>query len=110
MELNISSSKINNVNDILNLFVKLNIEVQVIETKSTIKNCNNRLSIESGYKIKIYKYNRDTFKEIVWKALKDKFHLECAFIKVENEYMGCILNWPEVFTPSKCSGKKIDVN
>ena len=26
-----------------------------------------------------------------------------AFIQYKNEYMGCILNWPGVFTKSNCT-------
>ena len=105
IKLNISSTKITNIRDILNLFIELNIDVQIVKTLSTIKTKNNNIIVENGYTIKIFEYDKETFKDKIWKLLKEKFDLQCAFIKIDNEYMGCILNWPCVFTPSNCPKK-----
>ena len=60
--------------------------------------------IEHGYAISFERetFDRETFKEQVWEPLKTRCSLTCAFVKVPDEYMGCIYNWPEVFSPSLC--------
>ena len=101
--LNISS--VNHVDDkeLIKMFVELKIECQVIKSKSSVKCINNTFTIEDGYKINIFTdIDGKIFKETVWKKLKDLMIIDCAFIQYNNEYMGCILNWPGVFTKSHC--------
>ena len=90
-------------NDILDIFVTRNIECQIIQTKSVVK-CNKKKGIiENGFMIKIFNIEPLEFKELIWVKLKKLMNLNCAFIKYREEYSGCILNWPGIFTPSKCN-------
>ena len=53
-------------------------------------------------KVKFFNLKDEDFKEKVWNILQPKLNLECAYVKVEERYMGCIYNWPKVFTESNC--------
>ena len=103
MEINISSEYITNNShlDILKFFQSNNISVQVFNTGSTVK-YNKKYKIENGLLIKLFDLSTDDFKNIVWPYLKDKYKLNCAYVKYTDKYMGCILNWPNVFTKSNC--------
>ena len=52
---------------------------------------------EPGYRI--------DFRDNIWPKLKEQFGLKCAFVCKKYEYMGCILNWTNVFTNSNCVSK-----
>jgi len=58
-------------------------------------------TIEDGYHLKFFDLDKDDFKYKIWRKLKKMLKLKCAFIKTE-DYRGCILNWPNVFTKSNC--------
>ncbi len=89
--------------EILHLFDKLNIEAQLIQTESSVKDLSGKMVFEKGYIIRIFNYNtKENFKNDIWIPLQKKFNLICGHIKVNEEYTGCILNWPGVFTPSNC--------
>ena len=100
--LNISTETKAESDEILNIFLNNKVEVQLIETQNTVKNHKGTFKIEKGYSLKIFDIKRDTFKTKIWNPLKKLLDLKCAFIIVENEYMGCILNWPGVFCKTKC--------
>ena len=60
-------------------------------------------SLEQGYHIKLIDFDRANFKREVWEPLKDLLGIKCAFVKDEDYYMGCVLNWPSVFVRSRCA-------
>jgi hypothetical protein len=101
--LNISTNIIddNLEEKIIKLFTKNNIECQLIKTKSSVK-YSNLHEIENGFQIKMFKIEPIFFKEHIWSNLKKMMNLKCAFVKYDEEYMGCVLNWPNVFTNSNC--------
>ena len=61
-----------------------------------------KTGLEYGFHIKCLKIENFAFLINVWNPLKKILDLECAFIKVDNDYMGCILNWPNITTISNC--------
>lgn len=80
----------------------LDVTSQVYKTYNKVK-YGKYMSIESGFCIKIFDIDNITFKEMVWKPLKKRFNLKCAYVKKEDDYRGCILNWPGLFRPTICS-------
>ena len=56
---------------------------------------------EHGVIIKFFKTNQNEIKKI-WEKLKKCFNLKCAFVQHDSYYMGCILNWPGVFSKNNC--------
>ena len=87
---------------ILNLFDKHKLEVQIVKTKSVVK-YNDDMKFESGYILKVHHCDDyKGFKDNIWEPLQKKFNLTCGYVVVDKEYMGCILNWPGVFTESNC--------
>ena len=63
---------------------------------------NGKLVRKAGFCIKTLDVESMLYKEKVWEPLKKLLNLKCGFIKKEDEYMGCILNWPNVFRTSQC--------
>ena len=57
---------------------------------------------EPGYRIDFRDITNENFRDNIWPKLKEQFGLKCAFVRKKYEYMGCILNWPNVFTKSNC--------
>jgi hypothetical protein len=66
--------------------------------------------IEQGYYIKFFDIKPDDFKEKVWNIIQPILELKCAYVKADSDYMGCVLNWPVVFTPSNCFSQEIKKN
>ena len=56
---------------------------------------------EKGYKISFFELDKTTFRKQIWDPLSKLLNLSCAYVKYI-DYMGCILNWPGVFTETKC--------
>lgn len=102
--LNISTSKKHSKNEILEIFTNNNVECQIIETISSIKG-SPKYKSEKGYSIKIFDLDKNDFKIKIWEPLVFLLDLKCAFIIVENQYMGCIRNWPGVFTQTNCQNQ-----
>lgn len=103
--LNISSNIEITNREIAKIFIAKEIECQIFNTSSSVKNRDNKFIVEKGFKILIFDINGVTFREKIWDTLKTLLHLKCAFVKYDDEYMGCILNWPNVFVESKCINK-----
>lgn len=102
LTLNLSSEACMTSDELLNLFIELKLECQIIETKSCVK-CGHGFRAEDGYIIKIFgDIDGDVFKQKVWSRLKEAMKIKCAFVRYKDEYMGCILNWPGVFTKTNC--------
>ena len=76
----------------------IRVECQISENTSIVKDG----TIETGYHIKLIDFDRKEFKEKIWKPLKKLLGIRCAFVREENQYTGCVLNWPSVFIQSQC--------
>lgn len=66
------------------------------------KNCSyDEDEVQEGFYIKIFKI--DSIEIIpIWDRLKNYCEIKCAFVHKQDEYQGCILNWPTIFTHSNC--------
>ena len=74
-------------------------QCQITKNYSFVEETNTS---EHGFYIKIFKIDNMECTRI-WYLLKSRLKLKCAFVKKDDEYMGCILNWPNVFTETNCS-------
>ena len=77
------------------------IKCQVYSNISSIIK-DGKKAVEDGYHIKIFNLKPCDFREKVWNILQKELKLICAFVKEDNTYMGCVYNWPKIFTNSKC--------
>lgn len=77
------------------LSVQCQITNNISRTKSDV--------IEQGYHIKLIDFDRSNFKRDIWEPLKELLGIQCAFVKDDDYYMGCVLNWPSVFVRSRCA-------
>ena len=82
----------------------LRVECQISENTSVVKDG----TVETGYHIKLIDFNSKEFKERIWRPLKKLLRIRCAFVKEEDQYMGCVLNWPSVFVKSCCAATPDD--
>tara|TARA_Y100000389_G_C17278219_1_gene421557 strand:- start:98 stop:418 length:321 start_codon:yes stop_codon:yes gene_type:complete len=97
IEIYISSSVLTSSLAITQKLATNNLECQVYENYSSV--CNKK--IEPGYYIKIFDVLPKDFKRKVWNKIAKDLQLKCAYVITE-EYKGCILNWPTIFTKSNC--------
>lgn len=101
--LNISTSTQHKKQDLYKIFVDGCIECQITPTASSVKSKDkDNYKLEKGYCIKIFDFDRREFKTKIWEPLAKLLNLQCAFVIEDNEYMGCIQNWPNVFVKSNC--------
>lgn len=63
------------------------VNCQVYETFNRID-----LETEKGFVIKLFDYNKEEFCA-VWNELCRWLDLHCAFVKIPNEFSGCVLDW-----------------
>lgn len=104
IELYISSTVTTNSLIITQKLSTGNIEFQVYENYSSI--CTKtQSSIEKGYYIKFFDLEPADFKNKVWEKLVKELKLKCAYV-ISNDYKGCVLNWPLVFTKTNCTLSK----
>ena len=80
-------------------------ECQVSQNCSAYKNGDSCVR-ETGYMIKLFGVEKDDFKKKIWEVLQPYLSLRCAHVTYINEYQGCVLNWPGVFTESNCKWEK----
>jgi hypothetical protein len=96
LKLYISTRKKIKTKEIFKVLIPSGLDFQVSANYSYHKG-----KAERGYKITFFSLNKDEFKEKIWNPLSDLLNLRCAFMKYI-DYMGCVRNWPGVFTESKC--------
>ena len=96
LKLYISTRKKVKMKDIFKKLTKSDTNFQIYENYSCYKG-----KAEKGYKITFFKLDKKDFKEKIWEPLSELLHLKCAFVKYA-DYMGCVKNWPGVFTETKC--------
>ena len=105
IELWISSEVETSAKEIATKLSLQDVECQVTPNYSA----NKDRQLEDGYHIKIFQMDEGLeFKDKVWNVLQPWLNLKCAFVKVENKYMGCVLNWPTVFTKTNCPVRQSD--
>ena len=91
LELNISSQKINNCNEI----------VEFLHTNKSIIKKNNKYIIENGCKITLSTNEPTELEKKLWIPLKNNFDLNCAFLKIQGEYNGCVYDF---YRNTNCPG------
>lgn len=99
--ISISSSVESSTEMVAELLARNNVQCQVANNVSSVR-CDGALAVESGYHIKIMELAKEEFKGKVWQPLEDALDLSCAFVRHDEEYMGCIRDWPRVFRRSAC--------
>ena len=104
LTLNISSHIDIPETELTKLFADKKIACQVTKTTNSVPNADGTYRVEKGYRLLIFDTDGATFRDTVWNDLKDKLALRCAFVKYRDSYMGCVMNWPGVFTKSNCPG------
>ena len=101
-ELNVSSKKIKNCNEIINLLVKNKIIGNVSSNKTVILQ-DNKYIIENGCKITVGTKDARELENKLWKPLKEEFNLDCAYVKVTSYFNGCIY---DLYRKSNCPNNK----
>lgn len=101
IELYISSNIKISTSKIISLLSLNDVECQIYKNWTTYKCCDNKISIEKGFYICIHNIQNNEFVNKVWNILKTIMNLKCAYVNTD-EYKGCVLNWPNVFTKSNC--------
>lgn len=101
IELYISTYKNITSDDIIDELIKTQVECQIYNNISTIYSCGNSYK-ENGFYLKLFNINEKNFRKNVWNSLQALLDIRCAHVKDENNYEGCIMNWPDVFVKSKC--------
>ena len=100
------SSKINiSTHELTEFYTSKGIKCQITETISSVPDETGNFIVERGFSILIFDIEGPQFKKEIWDTLQIKLDLKCAFVKYREDYMGCVLNWPGVFTESNCQGK-----
>ena len=88
-------------NKIITELMKKKVECQIYENISSIYSCQKAYK-EKGFYLKIFNVSEKKFRCKVWNILQPLLDVKCAHVKYEDKYMGCIMNWPNVFVKSKC--------
>ena len=96
LKLYISTTKKIKIRKIFNLLTKAETDFQLSKNYSYCKG-----KPEYGYKIVFFDMDKKDFKSKVWNGLEKLLDLKCAFVKYK-DYMGCVTNWPNVFTKTCC--------
>ncbi len=77
---------------------ELNINCRIIETKSIVdKNIENGCLITFGQE-----YNSKKNVNYLWESIKDDYDYDCAHLKIDGLFDGCILDY---INANFCSGK-----
>ena len=105
IELYISSSIKIKRKIILQKLIEKGVECNITKNLSSVQ--NKCLDLEYGYYIKIFNVDEKTFIDKVWNQIQPLLKLECAYVKYSDKYMGCVMNWPNVFVKSKCKGDSV---
>lgn len=91
--------------EVLSIFIEKKISCQLTKTISSVPDKKGEFRMENGYHILIFEIDGLRFKKDIWTSLEKKLELRCAYVQYNNEYMGCVRNWPGVFVKSKCHGE-----
>jgi len=97
--LSISSTNISNCGEVATYLQHCGIPCDITENKTIMKK-NGAFHIETGCRIVFSKTRVD---ENLWSSLKNQFKLDCAHIKVDGVFRGCINDY---IRPSACPGMR----
>lgn len=98
-QVNISSNKIKNCQEIVEYLKQLNIPANVTSNLTIVKK-NDEMVNEIGCTI-IYSCDIKKMYNELWQPLKKKYYLTCAHIDVKSHFQGCIY---DLYRKSKCPG------
>lgn len=87
-EISVSNSTQQNCKDILKIMQKYGQECRVIETASVVEN-----KIENGCFITMDTVEDKTHLIKLWKIIKKNGNYNCAYIKIDGQFTGCINNY-----------------
>ena len=90
--LSISSKKIKSCHDVTEKLKQLGILSQV-KTNETVMYEKGEYYIEKGCNILLPGLNKKLIGEKVWEPLKKEFKLNCAHLKVNDKFDGCIYDY-----------------
>ncbi len=99
--LSISSAGISNCGQVATYLQHCGIPCDISENKTVMKK-NGNLYVETGCRI-ILNNKNTRVDEKLWSNLKDRFKLDCAHIKVDGVFRGCINDY---LRSSACPGLK----
>lgn len=99
--LSISSKEIKNCNDVALYLKKCGVPCDITSNQTVMKN-NGKFYVENGCRIILNNKNKIINKSL-WNDLKDVFKLDCAHIKVDGQFKGCINDY---LRKSDCPGLK----
>ena len=102
IELYLSTNKNITSVEIIDELMKTKVECQIYNNISAIYSCGESCK-ENGFYLKLFNINEKNFKKKVWKSLQSLLDVQCAHVKDENNYEGCVMNWLNVFVKSKCN-------
>lgn len=100
IELYISSNVKISTSKIVESLAMNDVECQVYKNWTSYK-YYNKIYVEKGFYIRIHNIKNNEFVMKVWNILESIMNLKCAYVNTD-EYKGCVLNWPNVFTKSNC--------
>ncbi len=96
VNISVSNNYYKNCQHIINTMRKLNINCRIIETKSIVDK-----NIENGCLITFSpEYNTKKHVKYLWETIKDDY--QCAHLKIEGMFDGCIFNY---INPDFCPAK-----
>jgi hypothetical protein len=101
IELYLSTNKNITSDEIIDELMKNEVECQIYCNISSIHSCDKTYK-EKGFYLKLFNINEKNFRKKVWNCLEPLLNIKCAHVKYEDKYMGCIMNWPDVFVKCKC--------
>ena len=84
-EISVSNSTQQNCNEILKIMQKYGQDCRVIETASVVEN-----KIEKGCSITMDTFKDKTHLIKLWKIIKKNGNYNCAYIKIDEQFSGCI--------------------
>lgn len=75
------------------------VSATVSRTVTVMRNAE-RMWIENGCKIDIHGLKPDLYEQRLWRPLKHRYKLTCAYLDIPGLYRGCVMNFVR---PSSCA-------
>jgi len=92
---------------ILRLLMIYDVECNISTNISSVPYECGDFILEHGFHLKLFNIDETNFKMKVWNVLQPLLKLKCAHVRNDNKYIGCVLNWPDVFVKSRCDGPNV---
>ena len=106
-KLSISSKKLTNCHEVIELLYQVGIPCKVVETESVVKQTTSRGNPyyikEPGCEITLCGVDPNKIYQNVWKPLQTKFELGCGHLQVGQQFSGCIYRYVQ---PYQCPKPK----